>query len=266
MRCLQIPTREARAAIGVSIPVHELNMCGSFCGPSNNVNSLPAADLVVYLVAVANPKPWFVMTNEVCQAHIDRMSASMASMGYSQVKSVTETNVTGVCGGDFGNVMWVLGQPRGSGPPENIEVQYPTPSGCNIASGDQCRKIECMRTNTFIGVVTGCNTHLISPRNSANTTQESNEALYIVNVNFANDGRFVGGDFNHTLLLNWAGGYYEIDTLNRPTFEVPSPTFKIDYIWADISHWPATRSAAPPYCNHGYDFSDHCYLSGTWSV
>ncbi len=256
------------ASLGVSIPVHELNMCGSRCGPGD-ASSLPASDLVLWLVASASPRPWFVMLNEVCSAHLTRdFVDGMSSMGYSHVRTVTDEFPPTTCGDKFGNSMFYLGTAQNG----SWEVQYErqNTSVCDIGAGDQCRKFECVRTRTYIGDVVGCNTHLHYLDSVAEDQADElrRSVLWVYN----DYGRFVGGDFNinqrsgNGEIASWYANYWEVDPQARLTFEIMDLDEKLDYVFADKAHWPSTRSAPQPFCNHGYEYGDHCHFSGTFSV
>ncbi len=123
-----------------------------------------------------------------------------------------------------------------------------------------------MSTFVFlIGVYTGCTTHL-DEHASGPATSQRDAALYIVNANYPNNPRIVGGDFNlqSADMSNWTSGYWDVDPYWQNTDPAASPTQKIDWSFADKSTFPSTRITPSPYCNDYY--SDHCYLRGYWII
>lgn len=52
-----VSTERPAAATGITVPVHEFNMCSRKC----RFNPGDPADLVNYLVTAANPRPWVIM-------------------------------------------------------------------------------------------------------------------------------------------------------------------------------------------------------------
>ena len=254
------------AKAATNIYAQQFNTCGKICNIDEGFNLRPV-DMVDYLEAVSNPKPVFITLNEVCQSQWSELvnkrgfNQLAGGRGYAYYFTITRTQGLPIaCGGAFGNVLFIKGTPQGA--PVELPFSHQDTSGMY----PETRKIICEKTNVFL-ILSACSTHF-DPDGSYPSTQ-STDAYNIVQSNYSGQRRFVGGDFNTTSPPNWPSTYWDVDLLlgMRPTHSVENgatPTRKIDYIWGDQSHLNGVPSGYPA-CNM-WPTSDHCHLSGTFSV
>ena len=77
----------------------------------------------------------------------------------------------------------------------------------------------------------------------------------------------MGGDFNigwlSSELGDWRAYTNEVDPTHKITY--PALSSKVDFVWGDEAHFRDT-SPSPAFVDCNLDFSDHCYLAGTFYV
>jgi hypothetical protein len=226
------------ASASVTVPVHEFNMCSNKCRTSAPGDP---ADIVNFLVAVEDVRPWAIMLVEVCSPEYVEVRDYLQGLGYTPQRIIT-TNVGGACG-QYGNALFYLGSSVGT------LKQWP------LSTSPEPRKLACHSVSTFGGPMAHCVGH-------SGATSHPDEMLYIMNVEYGSSRRFFGGDLNATPpALNplWYGNSVEADGSQHWTFNTMSATVrrKLDYAFVTK---PAVAVNPGTLCDQNW--SDHCYLVG----
>lgn len=240
---------EPADAASIDVAVHEWNMCGSVC----NGGSQTPANVVIYAVTGANPRPWSVSLNEVClnSNQYSRMVNYLDDLGYHANYYTAKRSVSGCGGSNFGNVVFAVGPRRSVS-----TYAFPTQDG-----GAEVRGVVCNLNGGYLGDWQACSTHLDNPRNSSTARAQEGE-LYDVAALGGCRFSIYGGDFNiepgYSDFNKWRTAYDEIDEA-QPWLSTTDSGHKIDYIWARDC-----GAISSPYAVSRTNIaeSDHHYYSG----
>ncbi len=238
------------------VPVHQFNICGNVCNDGVGVGR--HTDLVMFFVGSANPRPWLVTLNELCTPQWERIANRLVGeYGYFGVFVVTDPDPPDPCG-VFGNAMFAAGSPTDAG----LAIYYNRQSEDDLGRNER-RALLCERMEIFLGVFTGCVTHLTNDETDIAQAQ-ARQGRRLEDQYGAGVGRYMGGDFNLRRPPEWFDFYWEVDPLLRNTIPAHAPRTRIDHIFADRQHPQGNREAPNPFCDP--NASDHCYTSGTYHV
>jgi hypothetical protein len=228
---LMIPvglTATATSAHATSMPFHEYNMCSNRCvNTTHEYAQYQAANRVLSEVQDGSP-PFGVILEEVCSTVANYLSGSMLSLGFTMTTS-------------------------------NPDAQDGEP-----------RRLLCVSSNAYI-LFAACGTHtaIDSPTSEGPKDAQLDQFLYLSTASYS-VGKAIGGDLNDTVDESHLDGYYngswEADQSNRTnpqnTVGGSNPK-KIDYVFADKSHFPSTRSLVVLTSNPA---SDHYYLKAYFNI
>jgi endonuclease/exonuclease/phosphatase family metal-dependent hydrolase len=128
----------------------------------------------------------------------------------------------------------------------------------------------CASSNAYI-LFAACATHtaIDSPTSEGPKDAQLDQFLYLSTASYS-VGKAIGGDLNDTVdeshLDGYYNGYWEADQSNRTnpqnTVGGSNPK-KIDYVFADKSHFLSTRSLVVLTSNPA---SDHYYLKAYFNI
>jgi endonuclease/exonuclease/phosphatase family metal-dependent hydrolase len=241
------------SAATLDIPVAEWNMCGASCYGG----SATPADIVDFIIASTDPKPWLVSLTEVCfnSNQLQRMRAFLDDFGYhDNTYAARQPGVAGCGGAAFGNVVFALGNRVSAS-----TYQFPSQDGTSEKRG-----VVCNINTGFLGNWQACSTHLDS--DSGVQFQQVNELFNVMSLG-GSMLSIVGGDFNMTpgasQLNQWRSAYDEIDEVS-PFASTTDAHGKLDYIWArDVGNM---SSPYAPVVDPIDAPADHHFYSGRFRI
>jgi hypothetical protein len=251
------PPQDADAVIHENV-VH-WNIWGT-CGQGGTCGSEDSINTLAFMVGGANPKPFTITVNEICNpGQFNLLAFYLASVGYTA--HFTRTNYPTNCGGgenpktrEFGNAIFQLGQVALQG-----GTPYTLPSQTGSGNpNDDTRKLTCMHQLLFGILRRGCVTHL-DPSASPQTVTNNQNAYVVDYLQQTMSGipTAVGADLNLTSPAFWGTNWRS--TGGGPTYSSWYPYERLDWLFGSkLGH---TASGSPGiYCN--YLVSDHCLITG----
>lgn len=153
--------------------------------------SIQLVSVLTFSVAVASPRPWVVGAVEVCNSWIAGLESDMSSMGYAigaqNYVSVVASSTVCPPGSGRSNVVFLLGTS-----PTATTI---TPTQDPADNAGETRRAICNRTQTFLGPLAGCATHLTKNGGSYATLQASQVQVQVESQH-PSMRKFVVGDFN----------------------------------------------------------------------
>lgn len=273
----------APEASATDVPVLHWNIKGG-CTDSAPGNTWPGAcgqyykvDILALSIGAMSNRPWTITLNEMCVGQYVQLAGHLGPLGYSPSWDVTNPSTGSACG-QHGNAMFQLGpvEPESQMEMQSFAFQRKISAANPVYEGDK-RSLMCRQSNTWIGPVVGCVTHL-TYRNSydgATTYYQDFQANAWSNTWYGDSPRTVGADRNtacgaagascHGYNYVWSTDYKDVDhNLWRKTFRPGNSQSKLDWIYGSYEGFSAQNDANVN-CNIVYNgayLSDHCIVSG----
>ena len=173
----------AATPFGAEFRSHQYNLCEVACTKPNDPE-----DMVVWMMSGSGPHT--TSLNEVCIATARRIANQTTGGGFTWYGARRHPgcpNVSGPNSAWFGNATLVAG----------INVDWD--AGSYFEQADDATEIRgwvCRRTNTYVGYVVGCSTHLHYVESTA-LTQANEYAFWVANSSAVNyPMRVLSGDLN----------------------------------------------------------------------
>jgi hypothetical protein len=206
---------KAEPAAAIDWTVNEFNMNTNF----------GSATFVVDWVDFQHPQA--ILLVEVCQSHAEYLKNQLGARGYAASTSVRNYVTTfvnsSVCGGENrGNAVFLVGN--------NQTATYFSldPQDPNDNTGEVRRSI-CNRTNTFLGVIAACSSHMT--KNGGGYAQFQSLVL-----------RSTMSDL-YPGVRKWGGGDFNL----RPPFSTTDSSRIVPTSWYDHYHDANYASSSPPW-------------------
>ncbi len=249
---LSIGPRPAGAAV-VKIPLIQFNIAG---GNSTATQIYNTRNITAY--AVNGNNPYFASLNEVCASDFNYFGGVLQNV---YLRMVVTKPVEADCNwGSFGNVIMSAGAYMTG------YADWLTNPNLNCgASNVECRAMICSKTNTYLGQMSGCSSHLVNGNSwlaGYQANEYRNKAISWAPYSL----RYLLGDFNiERSDPNWPSNYNSYDKLGYVglTWSTrTSRTKQIDYIYYVKGNVTFGDRASSCTSN-----SDHCLIqTSVWVV